>query len=229
MSGTYDSGMYAATGRSTAVVRRRLRASCASGAGNLLVAEQSGHIAAVGFDLYTQMLAEAVETMKASHEQRAPETLPHETRDALRSTVIDLPVAAYIPESYVPDIEARLALYQRIATLRSIADAEDLARETEDRLGPLPEPLAGLLGLVRLRLSALHAGVAAIRLENGDVVLTAVDARPFGARTLPPLPRGVRVGRQQSRLPRAELGRAYLAPLEALVRMLAGEREAVPA
>jgi transcription-repair coupling factor (superfamily II helicase) len=165
--------------------------------------------------------------MKATHEQRSPETLPHETRDALRSTVIDLPVAAYIPEPYVPDIEARLALYQRIATLRSVEDTDELARETEDRLGPLPEPLAGLLALVRLRLTALHAGVAAIRIEDGDVVLTAIDARPFGERSLPPLPSGVRVGRRQIRLPRAELGGDYLAPLEALVRMLAGERERV--
>ncbi|MDA0365087.1 MAG: transcription-repair coupling factor, partial [Chloroflexi bacterium] len=191
------------------------------GAGNLLGAEQSGHIAAVGFDLYTQMLAESVESMKAAHEHRDPEPLPHETRDALRSTVIDLPVAAYIPESYVPDIEARLALYQRIATLRRVEEAEDLARETEDRLGPL----GGLLSLVRLRLTALGAGVAAIRVEDGDIVLTSIDARPFGARSLPPLPRGVRVGRRQIRLPRAELGRDYVAPLEALVRMLAGERE----
>src|SRR5260370_23208085 len=82
------------------------------GAGNLLGAEQSGHIATVGFDLYTQMLAESVESMKAAHEHREPERRPHETRDALRSTVIDLPIAAYIPESYLPDIEARLALYQ---------------------------------------------------------------------------------------------------------------------
>jgi transcription-repair coupling factor (superfamily II helicase) len=190
------------------------------GAGNLLGAEQSGHIAAIGFDLYTQMLAESVESMKAAHEQREPEALPHETRDALRSTVIDLPVAAYIPEPYVPDIEARLALYQRIATLRAVDEADDLVRETEDRLGPLPEALTGLFAVVRLRLTALRAGVTAIRIEDGDVVLTAVDARPFGGRSLPPLPRDVRVGRRQIRLPRAALGADYLAPLEALVRML---------
>ncbi|MBM3141011.1 MAG: transcription-repair coupling factor, partial [Chloroflexi bacterium] len=135
------------------------------GAGNLLGAEQSGHIAAVGFDLYTQMLAEAIESMKAAHEHREREVLPHEQRDALRATAIDLPVAAYIPESYLPDIEARLALYQRIAGLRSGDDVEALARETEDRLGALPEALAQLLGLVRLRLAALRAGVASLRLE----------------------------------------------------------------
>ena len=195
------------------------------GAGNLLGAEQSGNIAAVGFDLYTQMLGEAVESMKASHEQREPEPLAHETRDALRSTVIDIPVAAYIPESYLPDIEARLALYQRIAGLRSTAEADALARETEDRLGELPRALAQLLALVRIRLTALAAGVASVRIEGGDVVVTAVDGRPFAGRRLPALPRGVRVGRAQLRLSRSEVGGNLLGPVEALLRLLAGERE----
>src|SRR5690606_6092380 len=99
------------------------------------------------------MLAEAVESMKAAHERREPERLPHETRDELRSVVIDLPAPAYIPESYVQDIEGRLALYQRISLLRSAEDAEALAHETADRLGPLPEPLTHLLTLVRIRLA----------------------------------------------------------------------------
>jgi len=192
------------------------------GAGNLLGAEQSGHIASVGFDLYTEMLAEAVEELKASSENRAREVLPHEERDVLRKVLIDLPVAAHVPESYVEEIEGRLALYQRISSLRTLQAAQDLAKETEDRLGPLPEPLANLLTLVRIRIAARDAGIASVRLEEGDVIVASSDARPFHARMMPALPRGVRVGRTQVRIPREALGATWLAPIEALVRVLGG-------
>ncbi|MDA1241406.1 MAG: transcription-repair coupling factor, partial [Chloroflexi bacterium] len=199
------------------------------GAGNLLGAEQSGHIASVGFDLYTEMLAGAVEELRANAERRDRAPLPHEERDALRSVLIDLPTAAHVPESYVPEIEARLALYQRIASLRSSEEAEALAQETEDRLGPLPEPLVNLLWLVRIRLAARAAGVGSIRLEGTDVVLTAADKQPFARRRMPSFPRGVTVGHAQVRLPRAALGESWLQPVEAILQLLAGEPVAVTA
>ncbi|MFA7250211.1 MAG: transcription-repair coupling factor [Dehalococcoidia bacterium] len=198
------------------------------GAGNLLGAEQSGNIASVGFDLYTEMLAEAVEELRASHEHRAPEALPHETRDILRAVVIDLPVPAYIPESYVPDIEGRLALYQRVSGLRSTEDVEALAQETADRFGPLPEALANLLALVRLRLAGVAAGIGAVRIDGAEVLITSA-GRPFGERALPRLPGGVRVGRNQIRLEQAALGPHWLAAIEGLLTMLSGQRAAVPA
>ncbi|MDP2327847.1 MAG: transcription-repair coupling factor, partial [Dehalococcoidia bacterium] len=199
------------------------------GAGNLLGAEQSGHIASVGFDLYTEMLSEAVEELRAKAEHRAPATLPHEERDALRQVTIDLPVAAHVPESYVPEIEARLALYQRVASLRSLEDAESFAQETADRLGPLPEPLRNLLALVRIRLAARASDVASIRLDGADVVISSSDRRVFTDRALPAFPRGVRVGRTQIRLERSALGDTWLAPVEAILRLLAAERSPVPA
>jgi transcription-repair coupling factor (superfamily II helicase) len=196
------------------------------GAGNLLGAEQSGNIASVGFDLYTEMLAEAVEELRASHEHRAPEPLPHETRDALRAVVIDLPVPAYIPESYVPDIEGRLALYQRVAALRAREEAETLAQETADRFGPLPEPLPHLLRLVRLRIAGVEARVGGIRLDGGEVLITSAEGRPFAERLLPRLPNGVRLGRNQVRLDRAALGERWLEAIEALITLLAGREPA---
>jgi transcription-repair coupling factor (superfamily II helicase) len=199
------------------------------GAGNLLGAEQSGHIASVGFDLYTEMLSEAVEELRAKAERRAPATLPHEERDALRQVTIDLPVAAHVPESYVPEIEARLALYQRVASLRSLEDAESFAQETADRLGPLPEPLLNLLALVRIRLAARASDVTSIRLDGADVVISSSDRRVFTDRALPAFPRGVRVGRTQIRLERSALGDAWLAPVEAILRLLVAERARVPA
>ena len=210
------------------------------GAGNLLGAEQSGHIASVGFDLYTQMLADAVETLKAKTPLATPEaeselpaiTVPVARRPA-RTVAVDLPVSAFIPESYIEEIEARLALYQRIAGLTSIEEAEALRAETADRLGALPAALENLFALVRIRLAAAAAGVASVRLEEGEVVVTALDRQPFGPRQLPRLPRAVRVGRTQLRLPRAGLGEQWLEAVEALLRLLggveAGEREAVPA
>ena len=191
------------------------------GAGNLLGAEQSGSIASVGFDLYTEMLAEAVEELRASHEHRAPLPQPHETRDALRAVVIDLPLASYIPESYLPDIEGRLALYQRVANLRSAEDVEALAQETADRFGVLPDALANLLSIVRLRIVGATAGIASIRVE-GTEVLIASEGRPFGERVLPRLPAGVHVGRSQIRLDRGALGPHWLEAIEGLLTILAG-------
>ena len=189
------------------------------GAGNLLGAEQSGQIAAVGFDLYTQMLADAVESMKAAHEGREPAS-----KEDARAVSVDLPVSAYIPENYVEDIEARLALYQRIAGLATREQVSALAAETADRFGPLPEALKQLLALVRIRLEAKAALVASVRAEGTDVVLAADDARPFSARALPALPAGVRVGRAHLRLARGELGERWVEAVEALLRLLAGEQ-----
>jgi len=198
------------------------------GAGNLLGAEQSGSIASVGFDLYTQMLAEAVEELKASHERRAPQQLPHERQRALRSVVIDLPVAAFIPEPYIDEIDGRLALYQRIASLTTREETQALQQETIDRFGELPRPLEQLFALVRLRLAAASAELASVRLDGADVLLTGA-GRPFSSRLLPALPQGVRRGANQLRVEQLALGAKWLGPLEALLRLLAGEREPVEA
>jgi transcription-repair coupling factor (superfamily II helicase) len=198
------------------------------GAGNLLGAEQSGNIATVGFDLYTQMLAEAVEELKASHESREREPLPHEKQQQLRQVVIDLPVAAFIPETYIEEIDGRLALYQRISSLTDRDAALQLEQETADRFGEVPDALAGLFQLVRIRLAAAAANLASIRVDGDELILTA-SGRPFSSRTLPKLPEGVRRGSTQLRVDRRALGREWLTPLEALTRLLAGELAPVAA
>ncbi len=201
------------------------------GAGNLLGSEQSGQIATVGFDLYTTMLADAVESMRevanirteAHVSKPSPLQRPH-----ARPVALDLPASAFIPESYIPEIEARLALYQRIAALTSIEETEVLKTETSDRLGPLPATLEQLFALVRIRLAATAAEVAAVRLEEGDVVLTSRDDRAFGSRSLPSLPRGVRVGRTQLRVGRADLGERWLEAIEALLWLLGHAQTGMP-
>ena len=183
------------------------------GAGNLLGAEQSGQIAAVGFDLYTKMLATAVEGLRAQQDGRDARTPPPPVS-------LDLPASAFIPEHYIEDLEARIALYQRIAGLRDLHEVADLTAEVIDRFGEFPGPLGELLALVRIRLAAGEAGVAAVRAEGSEIVIVAREASPFSQRRLPPLPAGLRVGRTQLRLPRAALGADWLDAIEALLRLL---------
>ncbi len=191
------------------------------GAGNLLGAEQSGQIAAVGFDLYTQMLASAVEGLRARRDgTEAPAPPP--------AVALDLPASAFIPERYIEDLEARIALYQRIAGLRDLREEADLCAEVIDRFGEIPEPLRELLALVRIRLAAGEAGVAAVRAEGGEIVIVAREGAPFGSRRLPALPSGVRVGQTQLRMPRATLGADWLDAIEALLRLIGEPDAATP-
>jgi len=133
------------------------------GAGNILGAEQSGHMAAVGFDLYSRLLAEAVEARKAALEGRAPMV-------EAPQAVVDLPVEAHLPTEYVPDEAQKLELYRRLARARSAADLAAFQQEVQDRFGPMPAPVLRLVEVVELRLAAETAGVASISREEGWLV-----------------------------------------------------------
>ena len=133
------------------------------GAGDILGAQQSGHISDVGFDLYTRMLSSAVRRRKA---ERRGEQLPLEP---LEDTLIDLPLAAYIPTDYVPDSGLRLRLYRRMAALDSMPEIEDMAEELADRFGEIPDPVNNLLYQLRVKSLALKAGVPAVVTEAGQV------------------------------------------------------------
>jgi transcription-repair coupling factor (superfamily II helicase) len=133
------------------------------GAGDILGAQQSGHISDVGFDLYTRMLNSAVRRRKA---ERRGEQLPLEP---LEDTLIDLPLAAYIPTDYVPDAGLRLRLYRRMATLDSMPEIEDMAEELADRFGEIPDPVNNLLYQLRVKSLALKAGVPGVVTEMGQV------------------------------------------------------------
>src|SRR5262249_37321171 len=128
------------------------------GAGNLLGAEQSGHMAAVGFDLYVRLLADAVERLKAIQRGEPPPP-PGLAKPAL---TLDLPLSAHLPDSYVPDLNLRLALYQRLAKAETNEEADAIESEMNDRFGPPPQAAKNLLWVVRLRLLATEAGVGAI-------------------------------------------------------------------
>jgi transcription-repair coupling factor (superfamily II helicase) len=120
------------------------------GAGNLLGGEQSGHMDALGFDLYTQMLERTVQELRG--EQIEDET----------SVSINLGVDVSIPEDYITDMGQRLRTYKRVASARDDEALEQIRRETEDRYGRLPESVERLFGYARLRRAAEETGVVSI-------------------------------------------------------------------
>jgi transcription-repair coupling factor (superfamily II helicase) len=195
------------------------------GAGNLLGAEQSGNMAAVGFDLYVKLLAEAVERLKAVQRGETPPP-PLTSRPAV---TLDLPLTAYLPESYIPDLNLRLALYQRLAQATDNAEAGAIEQELRDRFGPLPAPARNLLWVLRLRLLATAAGVGAIQAEGPAFVIRMLPGRELDRQGLARrLPQGSTALSHQVRLDRESLGDGWR---EALVRALdaIGSAIAVPA
>jgi transcription-repair coupling factor (superfamily II helicase) len=120
------------------------------GAGNFLGGQQSGHMDALGFDLYTQMLERTVAELRG--EQVDDET----------SVSINLGVNVAIPDDYIQDMGQRLRTYKRVSSARDEGSLADIRRETEDRYGRLPEPVEGLFGYARLRRLAEEIGVISI-------------------------------------------------------------------
>ncbi len=164
------------------------------GAGNLLGVEQSGYIAAVGFDLYARLLSEAVEELR--QERDIEEVMPQ-----CPVPTIALPLDAYIPEEYIPALSTRLSFYQRLAATKLTQEIEDIAMEMEDRFGPMLQPVENLLYIVEIRQLAAAAMVESIFTEGRQIVLH------FGsAGELKKLPlaqdfkSGVRIGNQHIKL-----------------------------
>src|SRR6266436_2610826 len=130
------------------------------GTGNLLGAAQHGHIAAVGFDLYSKLLAEAVRELKG--EPAAERVDP----------VISADVEALLPESFVPEVNQRLALYKRLAEIERPEEVVDARAELADRYGPLPPAVEGLLDVIGLRVAARELGVERVEAGGGRAILT---------------------------------------------------------
>jgi transcription-repair coupling factor (superfamily II helicase) len=139
------------------------------GAGNLLGSDQSGHIAAVGYDLYVQLVAEAVAEARG------------EPRPTPSTVSIDVPGDAHLPKDYVAAEDARLEAYRRLASATSLADVEDIGAEWADRYGPLPTAADGLLALARLRATALARGISEVAMSS----VRAAGGRPPTVRISP--------------------------------------------
>ncbi|HUG49215.1 MAG TPA: transcription-repair coupling factor [Candidatus Limnocylindria bacterium] len=134
------------------------------GAGNILGAQQHGHMAAVGFDLYTQLLSQAVEEQKAVLESREPVA-------ARVATVIDLPVDAHLPDDYVAEEPQKLELYRRLGRTATVSEVDSMRAELVDRYGPPPPPVGRLFEVARLRITAEAAGIASLAREGHELVV----------------------------------------------------------
>jgi transcription-repair coupling factor (superfamily II helicase) len=133
------------------------------GTGEILGTRQSGHIAAIGFHLYTRLLSQAVRRLRAERDGVTSEM------EGLPPSV-DLPLAAALPEEYVPDRDLRLRLYRRMAEIASETDLDSLRKELEDRFGALPRAAENLLYQLRVKILAQQAGVDSVAMEGGTLV-----------------------------------------------------------
>ncbi len=125
------------------------------GAGNLLGTGQSGHIAAVGYDLYCQMVTEAVAELKG------------ETIDEVDELKIELPIKAFLPNSYMETEDQRLEAYRRLASITTQEQVGDVRTEWLDRYGPLPEPASNLLDVSRVRATCIRVGITELTVTKG--------------------------------------------------------------
>ncbi|MGA3057966.1 MAG: transcription-repair coupling factor [Candidatus Limnocylindrales bacterium] len=191
------------------------------GAGNILGAEQHGHVAAVGFDLYTRLLAEAVEEQKAEFEGRSPVI-------ERPGAVVDLPVDAHLPDTYVPETAQKLEMYRRLGRVRTAGELAAFRQELADRFGPPPPPVLRLLEVVELRMAAEDAGIASISREEGELVVRlGTLSRAAAVRALAPMGRdAVRFGTNQARirLPR-DPARSWSVAQSVVARLLPAAEE----
>jgi len=153
------------------------------GAGTLLGVRQSGQISAVGFYLYSQLLAQAVEEQKT---KRTGVTGKVPVPSRLPPPTIDLPLPAYIPEEYVTDLITRLGLYQKLVTVDKVEQVEALAQEFNDRFGALPVEVRNLLYALRIKIQAAIAGIESISTEHGEIILRLFEGMRFDKQKLEP-------------------------------------------
>jgi transcription-repair coupling factor (superfamily II helicase) len=135
------------------------------GAGNILGGEQSGHIAAIGYELYCQLLENAVRALKQQPPRVAVEV--H----------VDLPWPAFLPRDYVPGQKLRIEVYRRLARLRDPKKLDDFRQELRDRYGPHPEPVEWLLRTTHVRLLCVRWQIAGVHRDNRDVIFSYRSAR----------------------------------------------------
>jgi transcription-repair coupling factor (superfamily II helicase) len=143
------------------------------GAGNLLGDEQSGHVAAVGFELYVSMLDEAVRLLAGDSAEEEAEPVR-----------MDLPVDAFVPGDYVPYEAAKIEVHRRVAGAREIAELIMLREELADRFGPIPEPLDNLIRLQDARIKLGRAGARSVDFRGGRLSVTPIELDSQGSRAL---------------------------------------------
>jgi transcription-repair coupling factor (superfamily II helicase) len=151
------------------------------GAGNLLGDEQSGHVAALGFELYMQMLDEAVLADLRSVAERQQGEGGSEIDGTAAAgggpepVRLDVNVDAYVPADYVPYEQAKIEVHRRVAGALEVADVEGLREELEDRFGAVPEPLENLLALQRARIKFGQAGARTVSFRGDRLAVVPIE------------------------------------------------------
>jgi transcription-repair coupling factor (superfamily II helicase) len=152
------------------------------GAGNLLGDEQSGHVAALGFELYMQMLDEAVrEAEEGAAAAAGGQPAEEELREPVR---LDVSVDAYVPSDYIAYEHAKIDVHRRIAGALELEDLEGLREELEDRFGALPEPLENLLALQRARIKFGEAGARTVSFRGDRLAVVPIELDSARAKRL---------------------------------------------
>ena len=187
------------------------------GAGDILGARQHGHIAAVGLDLYSRLLSQAIRELQdgvleeGGDGEKPSGRRPSQTVSPVLAdqplVLLDLPLIAYVPEAYVAEESLRLQLYRRLAEITTHSEADEIAVELRDRFGPPPAEVENLLFQLHLKASALQIGVEAIVRENGNIAMRYPGLEHIDRDALQrKLGNGPRVARRQILLPIDEPG-----------------------
>ena len=130
------------------------------GAGNMLGPQQHGHITTIGYDLYCQLLEEAIQKLKG------------EEIDERIDVRIDLPLESYLPDNYIPDSRQKISFYKKIANLHTAAERQELEAELQDRFGTIPEPINVLLDIAELKRHCQEIGAERISTGEGKINIT---------------------------------------------------------
>lgn len=183
------------------------------GAGNLLGAEQSGNATAIGFDLYTRMVSDAVERLRGVHVEEPP------------SITVDLPLTRFLPAEYVGNEAERLRLYRRLAAVATPGELEEIVGEMRDRFGPFPVEVENLVTAVEIKLAAGEARVNTVSLSR-DVLVIKTD--PAGLFDRVSLYRAygtdARISNNMLRIPASRLGAGWLQAVRAILTDMAALR-----
>ena len=181
------------------------------GAGNILGADQSGHIQDVGLDLYTQLLQEAIRELER---EGGHSNLTAQVAAGEEPTRIELPLNAGIPEDYIGHLPTRLSVYQRLARLTERRELPDIREELRDRFGPVPEEVENLLKVSEIRAIAGAAGAESVIRNSESIVITL--RNPVGGAKAPlqrALGPSAQVGNAQIQMPLRPLGDQWLSRL----------------
>ena len=188
------------------------------GAGNVLGADQSGHIQEVGLDLYTQLLHEAVRELEREEDKSGIAGAVSPSEEPPR---IELPLNAGIPEDYIQHLPTRLSVYQRLAKLTERRELPEIREELRDRFGPMPEEVENLMKVAEVRAVAGAAGAESVIRSTDSIVITLRNA-VGGAKA--PLQRALgpaaQVGNAQIQMPLRPLGEQWLARLNRTLERL---------